>query len=51
MGLVAEDDYVSNLQTLTVMVPLPPESEGDFSFRYADLSKLISAINSITSNA
>jgi hypothetical protein len=40
MGLVAEDyaDYVSNLQTPTFMVPLTPESEGDFSFRHADMS-------------
>jgi Reverse transcriptase (RNA-dependent DNA polymerase) len=47
MGLVAEDyaDYVSNLQTPTVMVPLTPESEGDFSFRHTDMSELISAIN------
>jgi hypothetical protein len=50
MGLVAEDyaDYVSNLQTLTIMVPLTPESEGNFSFRHVDMNELISATNSIT---
>jgi hypothetical protein len=53
MDLVAKDyaDYVSNFQIPTVMVPLTLESEGDFSFRYADMSELISAIDSITSNA
>jgi hypothetical protein len=53
MGLVAEDiaDYVFNLQTLTVMVLLTPEPESDFSFRHADISELISAINPTTSNA
>jgi hypothetical protein len=53
MGLVAEDyaDYIFNLQTPTVKVPLTPEFECDFSFHPADMSELISAFNSITSNA